>query len=53
MNATFIDDGKKFNFNNVVKLEVNDNDTNIGYTDNDGVYHEEVGNTPSEIILTR
>lgn len=44
-------DGRIFNFKNVEKIEINHKDTNIGYYDNNGEYHEEIGDTPSIIVI--
>ena len=60
----FIDfDGKEWEFKNVVKLDIavkdswidgvqkKSYDANIGYYDDDGVYHEEIGDIPNIINI--
>ena len=47
------DDDKTFTFKNVEKVSINKKDTNIGYFDDDGVYHEEIGPTPEKIVINK
>lgn len=56
----FIDfDGKEWEFKNVVKLDIIVKDTlpersydaNIGYYDDNGMYHEEIGDIPNIINI--
>lgn len=53
MKVKFIVEAKVYKFNNVTKLHIDGNNTIIGYTDNEDVYHEESGNTPELIILSQ
>ena len=53
LTAVFTDRGKTFNFKNVEKINIDGNDTTIGYYDDAGVYHEESGDTPKTIIINK
>ena len=47
------DDDKTFTFKNVEKVSINKKDTNIGYLDDNGDYHEEIGPTPEKIVINK
>ena len=54
LTAVFItDDDKTFTFKNVEKVSINKKDTNIGYLDDNGDYHEEIGPTPEKIVINK
>ncbi|MBP5597977.1 MAG: hypothetical protein J6Y02_21595 [Pseudobutyrivibrio sp.] len=53
LTAYFTTDEKTFTFKNVEKISINKKDTNIGYYDDDGVYHEEIGPTPKLIVINK
>ena len=44
-------DGRIFNYKNVEKININGKDINIGYFDDSGEYHEEIGDTLSMIVI--
>lgn len=47
------DDDKTFTFKNVEKINIYGRDTNIGYYDDNNVYHEEIGPTPEKIVINK
>lgn len=53
LTAVFTDNGKTYNFKNVEKIDIDDAYTTIGYYDDDGVYHEESGDTPKTIMVNK
>lgn len=47
------DDDKTFTFKNVEKINIYGRDTIIGYLDDNGDYHEEIGSTPEKIVINK